>query len=194
MNLPNKITISRIICAPVFFVLYFLPQWFSVTGTWLIIALWAVYLYAEISDVVDGYIARKYNLVTDMGKVLDPFSDVMSRVTFFVCFAFSGFIPLWMLLIILYRELGIQFVRMHMMSKGIAMAASFWGKLKAVFYFISALAGMVTFSGRMLGQEFFESTVWSTLLFVLFALAVVSSAFSFITYIKPIIKGQKSAR
>lgn len=191
MNLPNKITISRIVAAPVFFVLYFLPIWFGVSGRWLIPVIWIVYLYAEISDVIDGYIARKHDLVTDIGKIMDPFSDVMSRMTFFVCFTFSGLMPIWIFLIILYRELGIQFVRMFMMGRGTAMAASIWGKLKAVTYFLSALFGLATMSGRYLGVAFLETAGWNWVLFCLFVLAAVSSVFSFGTYVVTVWKDVK---
>ncbi len=118
MNIPNKLTVSRLFLAPIFFVLYFLPNWTGMNApalTWLLLL---VYVLIEISDLLDGFIARRYQMVTDLGKVLDPFSDVISRMTYFVCLAFSGIMPLWVFLIILYRELSVTFLRMILMGKG----------------------------------------------------------------------------
>ncbi|MDR1893902.1 MAG: CDP-diacylglycerol--glycerol-3-phosphate 3-phosphatidyltransferase [Spirochaetales bacterium] len=183
MNLPTKITVSRIIASPVFFVLYFLPGWAGMKSFWLVPAIWLLYLYAEVSDVLDGWLARRRGLVTDLGKILDPFSDVISRMTFFYCFTLSGFMPKPILLILLYREFGILFVRMFMMGRGKAMGASIWGKLKAVCYFFSAVLGLLTMSGRYLGGEFFSSPPWNALILGFFILSAVSSVASFFTYL-----------
>ena len=142
----------------------------------------------ELSDVLDGYIARKYNMVTDLGKILDPFSDVISRVTFFICFAFTGIMPRWTLLIILYRELGITFVRMMMMGRGTAMAASIWGKAKAVTYTVSSLLGLLLVSAHRLNLSFSGLRVFEIIVTVFFILAAAASLFSFLTYIVAVRK------
>lgn len=180
--------------SPVFFILYFLPDWFSVTGVWLIPVLWIVYAVSEISDVLDGHIARKQNLVSDIGKIMDPFSDVISRMTFFVCFTFSGLMPVWILMILLYREFGILFLRMYMMGRGTAMAASVWGKAKAVTYALAAIFGLLTMSVRYLGFTVAETAGWQVLLFSLFLLTAVSSVFSFITYAAAVRRSTKVSR
>jgi CDP-diacylglycerol--glycerol-3-phosphate 3-phosphatidyltransferase len=97
----------------------------------------------EISDYIDGRIARASSEVSDFGKLFDPFADVMARVTYFVCFAFEGIMPLWVLLIILYREFGIQFLRMLLSFRGIAMGARPGGKLKAGLYMVSGLLALL---------------------------------------------------
>ncbi|MCF7954037.1 MAG: CDP-alcohol phosphatidyltransferase family protein, partial [Spirochaetales bacterium] len=125
-------TISRLFLAPLYFAAYFFPDWLghsTALFTWIVLA---IYILIELSDVLDGYIARKYNCVTDLGKVMDPFADVFSRLTYFVCFTVSGIMPAWVFLIILYRELGVTFLRMVMIKRGTAMAASIYGKFKAV--------------------------------------------------------------
>ena len=182
MNLPNRITVFRIILSPVFFVFFFLPRWLSVSGVWLIPVLWVLFLVSELSDFFDGYFARKLNLVTDIGKIMDPFSDVVSRMTFFVCFTATGLMPVWILMILLYREFGILFLRMFMMGRGTAMAASIWGKAKAITYVLAAGFGLLTMSLRYLGLSAADSSVWNLVLLLLFVLTAVSSVFSFLTY------------
>ena len=76
-----------------------------------------------------------------MGKIIDPFADVISRVTYFVCFTFVGMMPLWALMLILWREFCIMFIRMVMAKEGTALAAKWGGKAKAVFYFVSGIFG-----------------------------------------------------
>ena len=193
MNLPNKLTMSRLFLAPLFFVIYFLPQW---TGadlqlmTWLLVI---VYILIEASDLLDGIIARKYDMVTDLGKVLDPFSDVLSRMTYFVCLAFSSIMPLWTFLIILYRELGVTFLRMILMGQGVAMAASIWGKMKAVLYAVSAILGILY---SVLIRVVADTPAWlelyETVLPYLFMLAALASVLSFVSYLRdavPKLKG-----
>ena len=132
MNLPNRITVARLFFAPLFFVVYMLPEYGlldQVVSMWVLILLVAL---IELSDLLDGIIARKWGLVTDVGKVLDPFSDVISRITYFICLAYSGLMPLAVLLVIVYRELSVTFLRMLLMKQHLAMAASVWRKSKAV--------------------------------------------------------------
>lgn len=81
--------------------------------------------------------------MSDFGKLFDPFADVMARVTYFVCFAFEGIMPLWVFLIILYREFGILFLRMLLSFKGVAMGARPGGKLKAGLYMVSGLLALL---------------------------------------------------
>ena len=182
MNLPTKITVFRIILAPVFFIIYFIPEWtgsFSAGSVYVMIPMLIV---MELSDALDGYIARKYNMVTDLGKILDPFSDVISRVTFFICFAFTGIMPLWTLLIILYRELGITFLRMMMMGRGTAMAASIWGKAKAVTYTAASALGLLLISAYRLGFQPGWLPVFETVATIFFILSAAASLLSFLTY------------
>ena len=183
MNLPNKITIGRIIFAPMFFISYFLPVW---TGSFYgLSSIFILTLFAaiEISDFLDGYIARKYNLVSDLGKVMDPFADVLSRITYFLCFSFTGLMPLWIFLIIIYRELGITFLRMMMMGKGVVVAASLWGKLKAVTYAVSGVLGVlyVSFERSGLFPDILNPLKGS--LVVVFYLSAFAAVASFLVYL-----------
>ena len=191
MTLPNKITIGRIILAPVFFISYFLPyRWPSLDGLSGILIL-SIFAGIEISDFLDGYLARKYNLVSDLGKVLDPFADVISRVTYFLCFVSSGLMPLWIFLIIIYRELGITFLRMMMISKGVVVAASLWGKLKAITYAISGVLGVLFVSFERF--EIFSNILKPLRIYlvVVFYLSAFAAVASFLVYLKAAKKIEK---
>ncbi len=184
MTLPNKITVARIVLAPLFFISYFLPEWFvglNGLSAYLILSILAS---MELSDFLDGYIARKYKLVTDLGKVLDPFADVLSRITYFLCFAFSGLMPLWVFLIIIYRELAITFLRMMMMGKGVVVAASLWGKLKAITYAVSGGLGVLIISFERLGLLFEYIEFLKIILLVVFYLSAFAAVASFLVYLK----------
>lgn len=152
MNIPMKLTVLRIVLTPVFLVVFFLPVWLEglVAGATIVvlsgISAWfllVLYVVCELSDFLDGFIARRYNMVTDLGKVLDPFSDVLIHITYFLCFLFVGIMPVLAFAIILYREFGILMVRMLSMKKGIAVPANWWGKGKTVLYGISGLVGLL---------------------------------------------------
>jgi CDP-diacylglycerol--glycerol-3-phosphate 3-phosphatidyltransferase len=143
MNLPNILTSTRLVFAPVFFLLAFSPTWFDAPVLPIYIILVLIFIYIELTDIADGYIARKKNLVTDLGKVLDPFSDVVSRVSYFLAFVVLEIMPPAAFLLILYREIGIIFIRMVLAQKGIALAARKGGKLKSVLYFIASALGLL---------------------------------------------------
>ena len=193
MNLPNKLTVSRLVMAPLFFITYFIPTWVNTTNPDLLITIssWTLIILCitiEISDLLDGIIARRMNLITDLGKVLDPFADVISRITYFLCLAYSGIMPLWVFIIILYRELSVIFLRMIMMGRGVAMAANVWGKVKAVFYAISGFAGIIlAFLVRSMPEAEWLST-YQSILYVLFIVTAAASVISFITYLRPVIR------
>lgn len=187
MTLPNKLTVGRLVLTPVFFGLYI----FTVLGDSILfsgmIALWVLQLVMEVSDVLDGHIARSRNLVSDMGKIMDPFADVISRVTYFVCFTFSGLMPLWALMIILWREFCIMFIRMVMAKEGTALAAKWGGKAKAVFYFISGIFGLLVLTMQSLGVVEYLSEMQLAARW-LFILAAASSLLSFIEYLVLFLK------
>lgn len=132
MNLPNKITIFRVFMIPLFVVLMMLQR---IPGNEFY-AL-AVYAIACISDAVDGHIARKYNLITDFGKFMDPVADKLLVCSALICFVEQGLMPAWIALIIIARELIIDGFRLVAAGKGIVIAASIWGKAKTVVQMIA---------------------------------------------------------
>ena len=127
MNLPNKLTIARIIAVPFFIAAYYL-QWHLVA--------FIIFILASFTDMLDGKIARKYNLVTNFGKIMDPLADKVLVYAAF-CLMISDPVPGWMLIIILAREFLVAGVRTVAASEGIVIAAAMSGKIKTVLQMIA---------------------------------------------------------
>jgi len=183
VNIADSVTSFRLIVSPLFFLLAFLPGWSETAAFPAIVALWILFALMEISDMVDGTVARALDQVSDMGKLLDPFADVISRLTYFVVFAVLHIMPAWMLMLIMYREISIMFVRMVMYRDGIALAARRGGKAKAVVYAVAGFMGLAVLSNRNLGW-FAPWTGWfQTTAVIVFGLCVLFAWVSFLDYL-----------
>lgn len=129
MNLPNKLTILRVILIP-FFVVFML---FDITGAadkWIALVIFCV---ASLTDMLDGKIARKYNLVTNFGKFMDPLADKLLVCTALICLTSMNRLNVIVVLVIIAREFIISGFRLVASDNGIVIAASYWGKFKTVF-------------------------------------------------------------
>lgn len=182
MNWANRITVFRIVLAPVFLALFGLHRAFPSVG--LLAVLFAVFLLSELSDLLDGMVARKFNLTSDIGKLLDPFSDVISRLTIFLCLLLVGITPLAVFAIVLYREFSMIFLRMLILRHGKVQAAQMSGKVKAWFYFFASLLGLVYYGIQSLSLtgDWVPIVYWTTQ--VLFWLGAVMAVWSFLVYLK----------
>ncbi len=127
MNLPNKLTIARIIAVPFFIAAYYLE--------WHLVAF-LIFIAASFTDMLDGKIARKYNLVTNFGKIMDPLADKVLVYSAF-CLMVPDPVPGWMLIIILVREFLVAGVRTVAASEGIVIAAAMSGKIKTVLQMVA---------------------------------------------------------
>lgn len=136
MNLPNKLTVLRMILVPVFMVL----MMFS--GVWQMIGL-LVFIIASVTDWLDGYLARRDNLVTTFGKFMDPLADKMLTTAALLILMEKGFISSWVLLIVLGREFLVAGVRLAAVGEGKVIAASMWGKAKTVSQMIAIIASII---------------------------------------------------
>lgn len=143
MNPATIVTGLRIALSPVFFFLYTTMVHDGTASAGTVIALWVLFLVMESSDFVDGQVARKTKTVTDLGKVFDPFADSVARLTYFLSFLVAGIMPAWAFLLVLYRDLGVSFVRLLAMKMGITMSAQVSGKIKAFIYAIAGGAGLL---------------------------------------------------
>lgn len=136
MNLPNKLTTLRVIMIP-FFVFFLLWQ-NGENRTFRMIAL-ALFIIASLTDLLDGKIARKYNLVTNFGKFMDPLADKLLVCSALICLIELNALPAWMVIIIISREFIISGFRLIASDNGVVTAASYWGKFKTTFQMVSVV-------------------------------------------------------
>lgn len=179
MSLANKITFSRIILAPVFFIIFLLPG----KEVWTVPVLWFIFIISELSDMLDGIAARKQNEVSDFGKLFDPFADTFMQLTCFFCFVVDGIFPAVLFLLVIYREFSILFIRNLMLKKGITLGARMGGKIKTVFYIFAEGAALLTDSFHRL--SFFENLfpTFKIVTLIIFIISVIISIVSFIDYL-----------
>ncbi|MBX0356377.1 CDP-diacylglycerol--glycerol-3-phosphate 3-phosphatidyltransferase [Halobacillus sp. Nhm2S1] len=136
MNLPNKITLSRIFLIPIFIILMSVPfEWgtFQMEDRELPVAHLAgalLFILASTTDWIDGYIARKYNLVTNLGKFLDPLADKLLVSAALILLVEIGLAPAWIVILIISREFAVTGLRLVAAGEGSVLAASQMGKLK----------------------------------------------------------------
>ena len=128
MNLPNKLTVFRVILIP-FFVFFLLYPGFGGYGNYVATG---IFIIASLTDLADGKIARKYNLVTDFGKFMDPLADKLLVCAAMICLVDMKKLPAWIVIIIISREFIISGFRLIAADNGIVIAASYWGKFKTV--------------------------------------------------------------
>ena len=132
MNLPNKLTVLRVIMIP-FFVFFMLTDYAGGASKWIALA---IFILASLTDMLDGKIARKYNLVTNFGKFMDPLADKLLVCAAMICLVEMGKLASWMVIIIISREFIISGFRLIAADNGVVIAASYWGKFKTVFQMV----------------------------------------------------------
>ena len=134
MNLPNKITIFRVCMIPVFLIFMLVPN--IPYGNYIAVAVFAI---ACLSDALDGYLARKHNLVTNFGKFMDPLADKLLVCSALICFVELSYMPAWIVIVIIAREFIISGFRLIASDNGVVIAASYWGKFKTIAQMITCI-------------------------------------------------------
>ena len=180
MNLPNKLTVGRIILVP-FFVAALLAN-FPLNNTVALI----IFIAASLTDMFDGKIARKYNLVTNFGKFMDPLADKLLVCSAMICLVDLKLIPVWVVLIIIAREFIISGFRLVASDNGIVIAASYWGKFKTTFQMLMVI--VIIFNINL--QLGWLNILGTILIYVALVLTVVS-LIDYIAKNKDVLKDQK---
>ena len=129
MNLPNKLTMFRVVLIPVFIVVLMSGLIAEPASRYIAVVIFCV---ASFTDYLDGHIARKYNLVTNFGKFMDPLADKLLVSAAMICMIELGMLPAWVVIIIISREFIITGFRLIAAEGGLVIAASWWGKIKTV--------------------------------------------------------------
>lgn len=138
MNLPNKLTIFRVILIPFFIVFLMIPDMpFLPSAEWGKWIAFGIFILASLTDLLDGKIARKYHLITDFGKFMDPLADKLLVCSALICLIELQRIPAWMVVIIIAREFVISGFRLIAADNGVVIAASYWGKFKTTFQMVA---------------------------------------------------------
>lgn len=180
MNLPNKLTIFRVILIP-FFVIALLLQ--PNNFTFRIVAD-AIFIVASLTDMLDGKIARKYNLVTNFGKFMDPLADKLLVCSAMICLVELNQLPAWVCIVIIAREFIISGFRLIASDNGIVIAASYWGKFKTVFQMAMVIVMIVALNNTVL------TLIGDILMYIALALTVIS-LIDYVAKNKDVLKEQK---
>ena len=190
MNLPNKLTVFRIFLVPVFVIIGYLPidnQLFGISLKYILMDL--IFIIASITDKLDAYIARKYNLITDFGKFLDPIADKILVLAALVMLTEFGKIPAYIPIIVLSREFLVSGYRLVAAKDGKVIAASIWGKIKTVTQMVAII--LIFFDGyRYFSFAFNHSSmsvtaiVFNCITTILLTISVIATIFSGYDYLK----------
>ena len=164
MNLPNKLTMARVIMIP-FFVIFMLTGWGGEASKWISLA---IFIVASLTDLLDGHIARKHNLVTNFGKFMDPLADKLLVCSALIALVDLNKIAAWIVIIIIAREFIISGFRLVASDNGVVIAASYWGKFKTTFQMLMIIYLVVDL------QFAYANVVGMVLVYVALALTVIS--------------------
>ena len=168
MNLPNKLTVMRVILIP-----FFVAALLYVNGSSQTMRIVAnvIFIVASLTDLFDGKIARKYNLVTNFGKFMDPLADKLLVCSALICLIQLGQLPAWVVIIIISREFIISGFRLVAADNGIVIAASYWGKFKTTFQMIAVILMI------------FNIPALATVTMIMLVIAVVLTVISLVDYV-----------
>lgn len=180
MNLPNKLTLFRVVLIP-FFVFFLLAPYFEGYGNYIAVA---IFIVASIMDFLDGKIARKYNLVTNFGKFMDPLADKLLVCSALICLIQLELIPAWVVIIIIAREFIISGFRLVASDNGVVIAASYWGKFKTAFQMLTVIVLILNIPNKVF------TILGTVLIYVSLALTVIS-LIDYIAKNKDVLKDQK---
>ncbi len=180
MNLPNKLTVMRVVLIP-FFVFFLLAPYFDGYGNYIAVA---IFIVASLTDLLDGKIARKYNLVTNFGKFMDPLADKLLVCAAMICLIETGQLPAWIVIVIISREFIISGFRLIASDNGVVIAASYWGKFKTTFQMLMVMVLILD-----IPMTFFD-WLGQILIWVSLALTVIS-LIDYIVKNKAVLNEQK---
>ena len=176
MNLPNKLTMIRVAMIPLFLLFFYAP---FAAGRPISLV---VFIAASLTDTADGYIARKYDMITDFGKFMDPLADKLLVCSALIALSDTGEIPAVAVIVIIAREFIISGFRLVASDNGIVIAASIWGKIKTIVQMVMIIVILLNVDS------------WRTFEIILIAAAVILTILSLVDYIyknRSVLSGEK---
>jgi CDP-diacylglycerol--glycerol-3-phosphate 3-phosphatidyltransferase len=182
ISLPNFLTLARIVISPLFLIVYLGYETLHINEQVLPFVLLVLFVISELSDAFDGYFARKYGQVTDLGKILDPMADSIARISVFLTFTQPPVnLPMILVFVFIYRDAVVSTLRTICALKGFALAARASGKIKAVIQAIAALIIILMLIPYTRGHLSPETLQFNSTLVVL--IAAVYTLYSGVDYI-----------
>ncbi len=179
MNLPNKLTLFRVVLIP-FFVVAILVWPDSFTAR---LVAEGIFIVASLTDLLDGHIARKYNLITNFGKFMDPLADKLLVCSAMICLIATGQLAAWIVIVIIAREFIISGFRLVASDNGVVIAASYWGKFKTTFQMLMVVVLILNI----------DNVIWFYLGQMLIFISLVLTVVSLVDYLiknKAVLKEQ----
>ena len=171
-NVPNILTIIRFLLIP-FIVFYIFA------GNYIL--AFVFFTISGLTDIADGFIARKYNLISNFGKLMDPLADKLTQITTLGSLAITDIIPIWILIIVLLKEFIMICGASFLYGKDVVVYSKWYGKLATVLLYVAIVFSLLT-------KQFELTGIWSNIDLILFCLAVTATLFSLIMYIKDLYK------
>lgn len=167
-HVPNILTIIRFLLIPIIVLFAFEDNY---------IATIIVLTISGLTDVLDGYIARKYNFITNFGKLMDPLADKLTQIATLASLVINSIIPIWILLIVLLKEFIMIVGASFLYGKDVVVYSRWYGKLATVLFYVAIVISL-------LFKQFEFSGIWENLDFGLYCLALIATIFSLIMYVK----------
>ena len=167
-NVPNALTIVRFILIPI--ILYFI-----FTGNYLLGFIF--FTISGLTDILDGTIARKFNLISNFGKLMDPLADKLTQISVLASLVIKNIIPIWILIIVMAKELIMIIGASFLYGKDVVVYSKWFGKLATVLFYIA-----IVFS--LINKQFDLTGIWAQLDIILYCIAIIATIFSLAMYIK----------
>ena len=172
-HIPNILTILRFIFIPI--ILYFI-----FTGNYVMGIVF--FTISGITDVLDGFIARKFNLVSNFGKLMDPLADKLTQISVLACLVKVDIIPFWILVIVILKELLMVVGASFLYGKDVVVYSKWYGKLATVLFYLAIVISLITKLFNLTG-------FWSNFDLVIYCVALACTVFSLIMYVKCLYQG-----
>lgn len=169
-NVPNILTIIRFLLIP--FIVFYI---FS--GNYIL--AFVFFTISGLTDIADGFIARKYNLISNFGKLMDPLADKLTQITTLASLAITDIIPIWILVIVLLKEFIMICGASFLYGKDVVVYSKWYGKLATVLFYIAIVSSLIT-------KQFNLGGFWQDLDFSLYIFALISTLLSLIMYIRDV--------
>jgi len=167
VTIPNTLTVSRVLLG---LVIYWMLA--NDATSWAVILV-VLAIFGEITDLADGFLARKFNMSSELGAALDPLCDSLYRLTVFLGFAAAGWIPLWLILPFAFRDIIVSYARIAAAGRGVSVGARWSGKFKAVIQGLVQIAVLILFA-MGLGTQW---SIW------LVGIAAIVTLYSLVDYV-----------